>query len=64
MKVGTRVRVHAPWNTFFGQEGVIAQTQPFVMVLLDSLADKPPMRLDDGVLLPVEEEQEAWVLGE
>lgn len=44
MNVGDRVRVSALWSEFWGMNGVVTQTEPCVMVLLDG--DRYPIRVD------------------
>ena len=62
MKKGDRVLVTAHWSSFYRMQGVVKQTKPHVMVLLDG--DQHPMRLDDCSLRTLEEEHQPWVLGE
>lgn len=62
MKVGDRVRVIAPWNTYVGLRGEVTQTTPYLMVRL--FHERLPMRFDARDLITEEESTPHMTAGE
>lgn len=62
MRTGCKVRIVAPWNTYFGLRGEVTQTSPFLMVKLHH--ERLPMRFDARDVITEEESTPHLTAGE
>lgn len=69
MRAGARIRVAAEWSSFRGMTGVVVESYPHLMVLLDGdlVRDREgrqrPMRFGEREIVPISDESGRHVGG-